>query len=340
MKGSGISVVIPAYNRAGLIGLTLESLLKQTLPAEEILVVDDGSTDRTVEVAEGFGGPVRVIEQANAGPGAARNRGFEESKGEFIHFFDSDDIAVVNKHEVQRKALEESGGDIAYGPWIKGRFAGRTFHAEGPVMQQGGLPEGSLIQALLENWSTVPHACLFRRSLVEKAGGFPEDMRIAEDQMMFLNCLLAGAKVVHSPGTLELYRNDNADKLTANSDAERRRVVDWAKFLDRALREVESAGHSPLKWIPFRRRYWQAMEDLRNYRDADAEELRGSMAERLGTGAMGALIYKMDQWMGRKTSGLKERTVGHRHGAVFRIGELTKQEEDLIEESGYRVGNY
>ena len=102
------------------------------------IVVDDGSTDGTAErVEEEFsvfsgqfsGNPkliipkLKILRQANAGPGAARNRGLAEATGEFIHFFDSDDIAAPNKHEVQLKALLESGADIAYGPWVKGRFA-------------------------------------------------------------------------------------------------------------------------------------------------------------------------------------------------------------------------
>src|SRR5690606_10976062 len=118
---------IPAYNRTTLLPLTLRSLLHQSVPAIEILVVDDGSTDGTAEVAESFGEPVRVIRQANAGPAAARNHGLKEAKGEFLHFFDSDDIALPNNHELQLHALEQSGADIVYGPWVKGRFTDRGF---------------------------------------------------------------------------------------------------------------------------------------------------------------------------------------------------------------------
>ena len=64
----------------------------------------------------------KILRQANAGPGAARNLGLAEATGEFIHFFDSDDIAAPNKHEVQLRALLDTGADIAYGPWCKGRF--------------------------------------------------------------------------------------------------------------------------------------------------------------------------------------------------------------------------
>ena len=383
-----ISVIIPAYNRAGLIGETLQSLLNQTVPAKEIIVVDDGSTDGTAETAleilksgeaeklkisEGNPWPeFKVIRQDNAGPGAARNRGLAEATGEFIHFFDSDDIAAPNKHEVQLQALLESGVDIAYGPWVKGRFlsaeklkdflttddtdnhgyqknkhgnaqgicagdafsnpftselardyektsptrsasgpacvlfadhgeigsaggkqiadseeflegqlqaglqmdnqkgptiriandpsaAGeysssvpirdirgsnfslpRNFVPEGPILQARGLPHGDLVRALLTKWSIVPHVCLFRRSILEKAGGFPEDIWVGEDQLLFLRCLLAGAKVVHTPETMVYYRlGDDSGKLTATGAAQKRHARDWARFLLKANQEVK-----------------------------------------------------------------------------------------------------
>ena len=307
-----ISVVIPAYNRAGMIGETLRSLLNQTVQAREIIVVDDGSQDGTAEAAErefsvfseqfsaksNIQNPtLKILRQANAGPGAARNRGLAEATGEFIHFFDSDDIVVPNKHEVQLRALLETGADIAYGPWIKCRFApeeaqmvarplahgvargslplaAQTARVAGateatelrvasldsgntryqlpatlysgfipvePVLQARGLPEGDLIKALLTNWSIVPHACLFRRPILEKAGGFPEDIWVGEDQLLFLRCLMAGAKVVHTPETIVFYRLGNdPGKLTATGVAQKRHARDWGRFLLKANKEVTS----------------------------------------------------------------------------------------------------
>jgi glycosyltransferase involved in cell wall biosynthesis len=326
-----ISVIIPAYNRSGLIGETLRSLLNQTLPAKEIIVVDDGSTDGTAEktleafenwkletgnlkkdgreqflVKSNIQHPIlKILHQANAGPGAARNRGLAEATGEFIHFFDSDDIAAPNKQEVQLRALLETGADIAYGPWVKGRFVNLTtevtenteekavlrlgklssaafsnpstsalvrdcenpsparsasgpaealdarrwsldagswnFVPEGPVLQARGLPKGDLVKALLTNWSIVPHACLFRRSILEKAGGFPEDISVGEDQLLFLICLLAGARLVHTPETMVYYRvGDDPAKLTATGAPQKRHARDWARFLLKANEEVSS----------------------------------------------------------------------------------------------------
>jgi glycosyltransferase involved in cell wall biosynthesis len=307
-----ISVIIPAYNREELIGETLWSLLSQTVPAKEIIVVDDGSQDGTGEavlemlklenteklkISRGRPWPeLRVIRQENAGPGAARNRGLAASTGEFIHFFDSDDIAAPNKHEVQLRALQESGADIAYGAWVKGRFVederhfsgkvgrwesgkvevnggelsvageatggsgvsvnrsfgesglkhGNTgqpkhwFKPVGPVLQATGLPDEDLIKALLTDWSIVPHACLFRRSILERSGGFPEDIWVGEDHLMFLRCLLAGAKVVHAPGTLTYYRVGGGGKLTSVGEAQKRHARDWGRFLLKAKNEVTS----------------------------------------------------------------------------------------------------
>jgi GT2 family glycosyltransferase len=335
---ASISVIIPAYNRAGLIGETLRSLLNQTLPAKEIIVVDDGSRDGTAQAVErefsvfseqfsaksNTQNPTfKILRQQNAGPGAARNRGLAEAMGEFVHFFDSDDIASPNKHEVQLRAILETGADIAYGPWGKGWFLPleklkeslttddsdvhgwgelgsclgklsgaafsnpstselardcentsptrsandasaaeeyssslpirdirgsnfslpRNFVPEEPVLQARGLPQGDLVRALLTNWSIVPHACLFRRSILERAGGFPEDIWVGEDQLLFLRCLLAGAQVVHTPETMVFYRlGDDPGKLTATGAAQKRHAKDWARFLVRAQEEVSSAG--------------------------------------------------------------------------------------------------
>jgi glycosyltransferase involved in cell wall biosynthesis len=316
-----ISVIIPAYNRAGLIGETLRSLLNQTVSAKEIIVVDDGSQDGTVErtleafenwkletgnlknddgeqVSENLKSNIqnptlKILRQQNSGPGSARNRGLAEATGEFIHFFDSDDIASQNKHEVQLEALLRTGADIAYGPWVKGRFASKVtqtvasgelgvasldfentryqlpvtiysgFSPEGPFLQARGLPKGDLVKALLTNWSVVPHSCLFRRSILERAGGFPEDIWVGEDQLLFLRCLLAGAKVVHTPETLVLYRLGEDGKLTESKEGHVRRVTHWARFLVKASQEVGAHAEA-------RRRGWE--EDLTTEDTESTEE--------------------------------------------------------------------
>jgi len=354
-----ISVVVPCYNRAGLVEATLRSLLNQTEPADEIIVVDDGSIDGTEAAAraayrrwesekvngrwwEGRKSPeFKVIRQANAGPGAARNRGFAESRGEYIHFFDSDDIAAPNKHEVQVRALQETDADIAYGPWVKGHVvAAETlkggnaeklkppnslFLPVGHVLQQKCLPKGDQIKDLLTRWSIVPQACMFRRSVLEKSGGFPPQMFAAEDQLLILRCFLQGAKVVHSPETLTFYRLGHEGKLTESSDGHLRRTCDWARYLVIAAKECRARGIEPALWFRFRLRCWQARRELVAL--GVEPDLAAALAEISG-GADG--LYAASSTLLRWRGGFMVRLTGSREDASFRPGPMTSEQLALF----------
>jgi len=105
-----VSVVIPTYNRADKVPNGIESVLAQTCSDLEVIVVDDGSTDDTGKVlAERFGDRIRYYAQHNQGASAARNRGIQEARGEYIAFLDSDDLWEKDKLEWQFKALEQTG---------------------------------------------------------------------------------------------------------------------------------------------------------------------------------------------------------------------------------------
>ena len=342
-----ISVIIPAYNRAHLIGETLRSLLNQTLSADEIIVVDDGSTDETAKAAQaafaewecrkvkGIRSPeFKVINQETAGPAEARNAGFAASKGEFIHFFDSDDLAAPNKHEVQLKALQESGADIAYGPWVKGKIGDGNFTPENHVLQQNGLPKGDLVKSLLTNWSIVAHACLFRRSIVEKSGGFPEHLFVGEDQLMFLNCLLAGAKLVHSPGTLELYRTNDPSKITAVGEGQKRNVANWARFLIDANQVCQKQGINPCRWFGFRQRAWEAIQDLKKFAAVDLNLIHE--LNNIKCASSPDIIYLLYYEARCKWMGLKSRITGSRSHTAFRSDPITPDQTSMIRQLGLK----
>jgi glycosyltransferase involved in cell wall biosynthesis len=97
MNKPTVSVVIPCYNGAKFLRETLDSVLAQTYPVLEVLVIDDGSTDDSAAIAESFGPPIRVIRQPNQGESVARNRGIDEAKGEWIAFLDADDLWDAQK---------------------------------------------------------------------------------------------------------------------------------------------------------------------------------------------------------------------------------------------------
>ncbi|MEM8668652.1 MAG: glycosyltransferase [Planctomycetota bacterium] len=103
-----VSVVIPCYNGRDFIAETLESVLSQTTAVNEILVVDDGSTDDSASIVESFGTPVRLLQQPNQGESVARNRGIEEASSDWIAFLDADDLWLPDKLEKQLAAVDDS----------------------------------------------------------------------------------------------------------------------------------------------------------------------------------------------------------------------------------------
>jgi len=102
-----ISVVVPVFNGAAYIAQAIDSVLGQTLAPDEVIVVDDGSSDSTADIVKRYQPHVLYRRQVNQGPGAARNLGIRESKGELLAFLDSDDIWLPEKLRVQKMALDQ-----------------------------------------------------------------------------------------------------------------------------------------------------------------------------------------------------------------------------------------
>ncbi|HEY0257037.1 MAG TPA: glycosyltransferase family A protein [Candidatus Methylacidiphilales bacterium] len=241
-----VSVIIPNYNREALIGETIANLIGQTAPPDEIIVVDDGSTDQSVKVIQSFGAKVKLLRQANQGPGAARNAGLRMASGDFIQFQDSDDLFSLNKLEAQAKLLDQSGADIAFGPWVKVKLeAGRAVF-ENQVLQQK-MPPARLPLACwwLRGWSTVFQSLLFRRSFLDKIGFYRTDLMLGEDGELFFRALTCSPTVAFCGEALTLYRLHEINKLTQNEGTSHsRRIIDWAKCLQYMMRQCESSGLS------------------------------------------------------------------------------------------------
>lgn len=109
-RGPRFSVVIPTYNRAAFIGRALESVLRQTQPGDEVIVVDDGSSDDTPRVLEEFQGRIVTIRTAQGGPGKARNLGVERARNELVAFIDADDEWLPRKLDIQRAFMAHRPG--------------------------------------------------------------------------------------------------------------------------------------------------------------------------------------------------------------------------------------
>jgi len=113
VKSARVSVIIPTFNRAHLIGRALNSVLPQCREGDEVIVVDDGSTDGTEQVLAGYGNRIQYIRIHNSGAGSARNRGLDAAGNELVAFLDSDDEWMPGKLELQRSLLD-ARDDVLY----------------------------------------------------------------------------------------------------------------------------------------------------------------------------------------------------------------------------------
>ena len=209
-----ISVVIPAYNSSRYIAGTLESVLQQTLPADEVLVVDDGSTDETASIAEQFGPPVRVIRRPNSRVAATRNAGIQEAVSEWIGFIDADDLWDSSKLECQMEELaRHPGADVCY--------TGRRLLIQNRETTQFGEvvkvpPANQIRESLFRQTSFLPSSVLIRKSALMAVGGFDTRCAYVEDWDLWLRLLHWGAKFVDCQEPLVHYRI-HLDSMTSNS---------------------------------------------------------------------------------------------------------------------------
>lgn len=178
------SVIIPAYNVEAYIGETIESVLSQKGVGFEIIVVDDGSTDQTLEVARSFKQKVTVVTQENGGPSEARNNGVRLAKGNVIAFVDSDDIWMPGKLYAQKLKLE-NGFKLVY----TNRFnIGQI--SDLPKLQSDVIPmrEGDIWEELLFANTITTSSVVIMKDLFQSIGGFRNDLTSCEDWDLWLRC--------------------------------------------------------------------------------------------------------------------------------------------------------
>lgn len=182
-NGPLVSAVIPAYNAERWISDTIESVLDQDYSPVEIVVVDDGSTDKTAEIAESFGQNVQVLRKSNGGTASARNAGIRKAAGEYVAFLDADDLWKPKKLKHQVHLLEKSGRKWAYSDTeiIDVKPDRKVYR----LSERTSLPKGDILRWLFDgNWVYFPpSSVIVHRSIFSTVGIFDESprRRISED---------------------------------------------------------------------------------------------------------------------------------------------------------------
>ena len=182
-----ISAVIPAFNRRHYLPRAIDSALAQTVRVDEILVVDDGSTDGSADFVESrYGNRVRVVRQANSGVAGARRRGIREARGEWIAFLDSDDEWLPDRNGELLKAAEQVPADVA---WIFGALRIVTDSGEGPTLfEEYGLTVSESLHVFADSIAIqypyqfpMLQASFIRREALLELNCFSEGLRSDDD---------------------------------------------------------------------------------------------------------------------------------------------------------------
>jgi glycosyltransferase involved in cell wall biosynthesis len=216
-----ISVIIPTYNRAGIISQTIDNVLSQSYKNIELIVVDDGSTDDTQSVLRGYGSRIRTVTQSNSGPACARNRGLEVATGEFIAFQDSDDLWKPDKLERQIALLNHFGNSVpvCLCSAVYRIVSGRPYTSFDIAYLHPPMREGvwlNVAEFLATGFVLFNQTSLIRKSAVDKVGGFDESLPYLEDYDLPLRLALEGPWALIDEH-LVIYRENSANSFAAKA---------------------------------------------------------------------------------------------------------------------------
>ncbi|MGC4053254.1 MAG: glycosyltransferase family A protein [Paludibaculum sp.] len=243
-----VSAVIPTYNRERTIGSAVDSILGQSYPNVEVIVVDDGSTDGTEQRLQQYGEKIRVIRQKNAGPAAARNRGIAAARGKYVAFLDSDDIWMPDKLERQVQLMEAAGEAVPCCVcninmcWSDKQLASFDIAALKPSIAEGlwlNAPEVLVTRFLLFN-----QGVMIRKDALDSLGGFDERLWLLEDHELALRLSLAGPwAFIRDP--LAQWRESKSSLYKSACKDEMRPAEALVQVLERHASRVETNTERP-----------------------------------------------------------------------------------------------
>jgi glycosyltransferase involved in cell wall biosynthesis len=222
-----VSVIIPTYNRAHVLPDAIDSVLAQDFSDYELIVIDDGSTDNTMTILDGYPNRVKVYRQTNQGVSAARNHGIAVSSGELIAFLDSDDLWLPQKLAVQAAFFNSNPEALICQTqeiWIRNgvRVNPKKRHQK---------PCGLIFEKSLELCLVSPSAVMLRRQLFDSVGLFDESLPACEDYDLWLRISSRfSVHLIDKP--LIVKKGGHADQLSRMKGLDRFRIRSLLKIID------------------------------------------------------------------------------------------------------------
>ena len=232
-----VSVIIPTYNRAHCLGEAIDSVLAQDPPADEVIVIDDGSTDATPDVLAGYGDRITVLRQANAGAGAARTAGLRQASGDWITFLDSDDLWYPGRLALLHHDLERPQARDIVMHMADVRFTGEGYDHE--LFDLRGWPVGDgdaeRVEDPLSRAISALHLNSFaaRRDAAANTQGFPTELKISQDSYFMCAISAQGPALFSRTTVAEVRRiagDDAANVELFRTDPVRARRIVQRRF--------------------------------------------------------------------------------------------------------------
>jgi glycosyltransferase involved in cell wall biosynthesis len=241
-----VSILIPAYNAEEWISDTLRCAIAQTWEAKEIIVVDDGSTDRTLAIARQFeSDQFRVVTQKNQGAAATRNQAFSLCRGDYIQYLDADDLIGPDKIARQMEALGASPDErtLVSGPWGKFMYRYyRTNFVPSPLWCDLS-PVDWLLRKMQFNTYMQTASWLVSRQLAEAAGPWNTALLGDDDGEYFCRVLLASNGVRFVPEAKVYYRTSGTSSLSYIGHSDKKMVAQW-RSMELHIRYIRSLEDS------------------------------------------------------------------------------------------------
>jgi glycosyltransferase involved in cell wall biosynthesis len=306
-----VSIIIPFFNAERYLEQTIKSALNQTIFDKEIILINDGSTDSSLSIAQSFANStIKIISQDNKGAAAARNLGIKYSSGKYIQFLDADDILSPNKIDSQIDFLEKNEGKIAVCKTLhfwdgddylnthidhgkEWYFADFDDPVDFLTKLYGVGPYGGMIQ---------PNAWLTPKSIIEQSGGWNENLSLDDDGEFFCRVILCSKGVVFTENGLNYYRKFKIDKKSLSSISTQKAYESALLSLDLKSKMILDRFNTESVRLNFARHYWEiAVSSYPIHKEIS------SKAERSGK-TLGIAKYK--PVLGGKWKNLIQKAIG------------------------------